>query len=303
VTGKDCVYVGVDWGGTNLKVGLVSKKGEIIEEQCFSSQKLKEKTAFLRKMKEVVTSLGEKRIRGVGIGVPGIVNMQKGFIYYLPNIRGWENFPLRSALSKSLGLPVFVDNDANLFALAEGCLGVAKGKKRAIILTLGTGLGGAVILGGRVLHGQNSGVELGHIPIASKGKKCSCGARGCIETFVGNRYLSQRYKKMKGVNQNVEIKEIFSRASQGEREAQVILQEFAYYLGKFLRGMVNVFNPEIIVLGGGISGAFRLFKPLVWQVIREEAMWPNLKGLKLVKAKLKNPGIIGAALLVKENLG
>ena len=296
------VWVGVDWGGTYVKLGLVDCKGKILDKIIYSSGELKKKKVFISKLKSLLTRFKKFKIKGIGIGAPGIVNIRKGFVYYLPNIPGWKDYPLGQILKKELSLPVSVDNDANVFALAEARLGAAKGYSRGIFLTLGTGLGGAVILDGKIFHGTTSASELGHVPISLEGKLCSCGSRGCIETFVGSRYLLQRYKELKKRDIKIrEIKDIFDKANNGEKAALVVWKEFSLSLGRFLSGMVNVFNPQVIVLGGGISGAFNLFRPLLWKVIKNEAMWPQIKGLKIVRAKLRYAGIIGAALLAKES--
>jgi len=297
------VFLGIDWGGTYIKAGLVSAKGKILKKTVYSSQDLKKKSVFLNTIKELLDSFKKFKIKAVGIGAPGIIDTEKGFIYYLPNIAGWKNYPLKDILKRKLKLPIFIDNDANVFALAEARLGAGRTQSRVIFLTLGTGLGGAVVVNGKLIEGKTSALELGHIPISLKGELCGCGARGCIETFVGNKYLLNRYNSLTKKKKRVkEVKEIFQRGLGGERYALQVWQEFSYALGKFLSGMINVFNPQVIVFGGGVSGAFRLFKPLVWQVIKKEAMWPQVKGLKLVKARLDNAGIIGAALLAKDSL-
>jgi glucokinase len=297
------LYLGIDWGGTYIKVGLVNKEGQLKKKIVCSSESLKNKDVFLKKIEDILKKNNKFKIKGIGIGAPGIIDLKKGFIYYLPNIPGWENYPLKDILTKRLSLPVVIDNDANLFALAEARLGAAKGASRAVFLTLGTGLGGAVIINGKLLEGRNTALELGHVPISLKGKKCSCGSRGCIETFVGNKYLLKRYNQLKkGKVRIKDVKEIFQKGMQGEREALVVWKEFSYALGKFLAGMVNIFSPEIIVIGGGVSGAFRLFKPLVLEVVKKEAMWPQAQNLKISKAKLKDAGIIGAAILAKEKI-
>jgi glucokinase len=313
-------FLGIDWGGTYIKAGLVDAKGKIITKKVYSSRTLKEKSGFVNGLKLLVKSFSGVKIRGVGIGAPGIIDVKRGFIYYLPNIPGWKNYSLGSVLKKQLKIPVAIDNDANAFALAESRFGAAKGKKRAIFLTLGTGLGGGVIFGGKLLEGAVSAAELGHVPINPKGKLCGCGGRGCIETYAGNRYLLRRYRSLKknktGVNpvrdtkgtvdkskisNGVEdVKQLFERGLAGEKEALIVWQEFSHNLGKFLAGMINVFNPQAIVFGGGVAGAFRLFKPLVAAEIKKQAMWPQTLGLKLVRAKLKDAGIIGAALLAQE---
>jgi len=297
------VFLGIDWGGTYIKAGLVDSQGRIVKKKVYSSNQLRQKQGFIRNLKTLLKEFSSFTIKGVGIGVPGIVDVEKGFIYYLPNIPGWEKYPLQSVLKKSLGLPVYIDNDANAFALAEARLGAAKGKRRAIFLTLGTGLGGAIISDGKLLEGKTSATELGHVPINLKGKLCGCGGRGCIETYVGNRYLLSRYARLKKNKHKVkEVKQLFQRGLAGEKEALIVWKEFSHNLGKFLAGMINVFNPQVIVFGGGVSGAFKLFKPLVTREIKKQVMWPQNLGVKLVRAKLSNSGIIGAALLAKENL-
>ena len=297
------MFLGIDWGGTYIKAGLVNSDGQIIEKEVYASDKLMQREVFLKELGSIVKGFKKAKIQGIGIGAPGIINTSKGFIYYLPNIVGWENYPLKNVIEKRLRLPVFVNNDANVFALAESRFGAGKNKSRAIFLTLGTGLGGAVICNNKILDTDISALELGHVPISLGGRLCSCGGKGCIETFVGNKYLLSRYRRLKTNKTKVkEVKDIFSKALKKEKEALIVWQEFSSVLGKFLVGMVNIFNPQVIIFGGGVSGAFKIFKPYVWGVIKKQAMWPQVKGLTLVKAKLKDAGIIGAALLAQDSL-
>lgn len=297
------VFLGIDWGGTYIKAGIVDEEGKLLKKKVFVSEEIRKKEVFINQIKSLVESFSDFEIKGIGIGAPGLIDVKKGFIYYLPNVPGWKNYPLKSVLEKDLRLPIYIDNDANVFALAEARLGAAKHAQRVIFLTLGTGLGSAIIFNGRILEGRVSAAELGHVPISLEGKKCGCGGQGCIETYIGSRHLLERYRQLKKSKLDItEVKDIFKKAVAGEKEAFLVWKEFSYALGKFLAGMVNIFNPEVIVIGGGVAGAFKLFRPLVWQVIKQQAMWPNLKGLKLVKAKIKDAGIVGAALLAKENI-
>ena len=297
------VFLGIDWGGTYIKSGLVDSRGKIIKQEVYASKSLRDKDIFIKRLEKIIVNYEKYKIKGVGIGAPGIIDIKKGFIYYLPNVPGWERFPLKRILEKRLKIPVFIDNDANVFALAETRLGAAKGKSRVIFLTLGTGLGGAILINGRPVEGRTSSLELGHVAMSLGGIKCGCGASGCIETMVGSNYLLKRYNKLIKAKKPVkEVRVIFQKALKGQREALIVWKEFSQSLGRFLRGMINIFNPEVIVFGGGVSGAFKIFKPLVWQVIKEETMWPQLEGLKLVKAKIRRAGITGAALLAKDKL-
>lgn len=296
-------YLGIDWGGTYIKAGIISEKGKILAKKVYSSHKLKQKKFFLAEISSLLKDFKKYKIKGIGIGAPGIINVERGFIYYLPNIPGWEKYPLKKSLEKRVKIPVAVDNDANIFALAEARLGAAKNLERVIFLTLGTGLGSSVIFDKQILRRKNSALELGHVPISLKKNRCGCGNYGCIETFVGNRYLVKRYNKLVSKIKRVkEVKDIYQRGLRGEKEAIAVWKEFSFYLGRFLAGMINIFNPQAIILGGGVAGAYKLFKPYLLSVIKEQTMWPNLEGLELKKAKLKNAGIIGAGLLAKEGM-
>lgn len=297
------VYLAIDWGGTYIKAGLVDQQEKLVKKVIISSQDLKNKDCFIRKIQSLINDFSSFNILGLGIGAPGIINRDKGVIYYLPNITGWENYPLKDILTKKLGLPVFLENDACLFALAESRKGAAKGKSSGIFLTLGTGLGGSVLVAGDHKP-QLIAAELGHVSIDLQGSICGCGGRGCIETFIGSNYLLNRYNALnQGLNPITQVKEIFERAKNRDPKAIIVWEDFSLALGSFLGGMINVFAPEIIVFGGGVSGAFSLFKPMVLAQIKKQAMWPFFKKIKLVKAKVKDAGVIGAGLLVKNNLG
>ena len=294
-------FLGIDWGGTYIKAGVVDSAGKILKKILYSSNKLGEKKNFLNEIASLVKDLKPFNIQAVGIGAPGIINTKKGLIYYLPNVPGWENYSLTDNLKKKINLPVYVNNDANVFALAESLCGAAAGKARSIFLTLGTGVGGSVIFDGKILNTEVSSLELGHVPITMKGKLCGCGGRGCIETFVGNKQLVEKYKQLTKIKEKIEVRDIYIKALNGEKEALIVWKEFSFALGFFLSGMINIFNPEVIVLGGGVSGAFKVFKPFLWEVIKEQSMWPQIKKLQIKKAKLKDAGIIGAGLLARDS--
>jgi len=297
------VFLGIDWGGTYIKAGLLDSKGKVIRRIVYASADLSQKKVFINKIKSLVEEFKAFKIKGIGIGAPGIINRDKGFIYYLPNIPGWKNFPLGDVLKKELRLPVYLDNDANVFALAESRYGAAKDVSRAIFLTLGTGLGGSIIFNRQILNTEVSALELGHVPISLSNRACGCGGKGCIETFVGSKYLLRRYNSLnKGRDKAKNIKDIFQRALKKEKEALIIWEEFSYALGMFLSGMVNIFNPQVIICGGGVSGAYRIFRPKVIKVIRRQAMWPQAGKVTLRRAKLKDAGIIGAALLARDKI-
>lgn len=293
-------YLGIDWGGTYIKAGVVDCRGKILAKKVYSSRELSKKDFFISEIKSLLKFFAKFKVKAIGIGAPGIINIKEGFIYYLPNISGWENFPLKKILEKEVKLPVFIDNDANVFALAQARLGPAKGFSEAIFLTLGTGLGSSVMFNQKILNKKNSALELGHVPVSLEKNPCGCGNYGCIETFLGNKYLVKKYNKLNKKKLVKTVKDIYLLALKKDKTALLIWDEFSFYLGRFLAGMINIFNPQVIVIGGGLSGAYSLFKPKMVAVIKQQTMWPNLKNLKIKKTGLQNAGIIGAGLLAKE---
>jgi len=296
-------FLGIDWGGTYVKIGLIDQRGRIKKKKRIPSSSFSTPVEFLKSVKELLKEYKKYRIAAIGVGVPGIIDVKKGSIYYLPNIKGWKNYPLKEKLQKATGIAVFIDNDANVFTLAEFFSGAAKKTTCAVFLTLGTGLGGGLIVRGEIFRSRTSAAELAHLPVAKRGTACGCGNRGCIETFLGNRYLERRYQRLKKIKKAPSAKEIFKRAKKGEKQALMVVREFSHYLGRFLVGLINIFNPEKIIIGGGMSGSLSFFKPFLEKVIKKQAMWPHVKGLKIVRAQLKDDaGIIGAALLAREGV-
>jgi len=295
-------YLGIDWGGTYLKAGLVDERGVIIAKEVFPSSAFSSRPAFIHNLEDIRRKFSRYKISAVGIGAPGIINVKKGFIYKLPNVRGWDNFPLVKTLSQALKVPVFLSNDAKLFALAEARLGAGKNKERVLFFTLGTGLGSAFIYKGKIMKGETSAFEMAHVPISLEGKRCGCGAFGCIETYVGANYLLSEYARIKKCSRPAEVSTLYALAKKGDAAALKVWREFSHALGKFLGGMVNIFNPEVIVLGGGVSGAFDLFKPMLLKEIKKQALSVHCKDLKIIKAMLEDSGMIGAALLAKDGV-
>lgn len=298
-------YLGIDWGGTFIKAGVVDREGKVHAGRVIRTARLSRRSVFFQKIDGLLRDFRAYSLKGIGVGAPGIINVRKGRIHCLTNVPGWENYPLREKMEEKFSLPAFVDNDANVFALAESRFGAAKKYQRAVFLTLGTGLGGAVSNEGKILRGEFSAGELGHVPVSLRGRKCNCGARGCVETIVGAGYLMKRYCRLKNIKFDEDmvergVKYIFERAVEGEPQALSVWEEFSFGLGKFLAGMINVFNPEIVVFGGGVSGAFKIFGPMVRKVIQDNAISAHFRNLKLVRARLKNPGVIGAAVLIMD---
>ncbi|HET7091887.1 MAG TPA: ROK family protein, partial [Thermomicrobiales bacterium] len=199
---KSAAAIGVDIGGTSVKLGLVDSKGRILARDGFASGRSSSRSVILSELATHVRRLASEArrrrlaLRGVGIGAPGPIDVGRGLVYFFPNLPGWKNTPLRRLLEKKLYLPVRLDNDANAMALGEFTFGAGKGVADGIALTLGTGVGGGIVLGGRLFHGPAySAAEIGHLVVNEDGPRCGCGSRGCIETYVGNGYFVREVRR------------------------------------------------------------------------------------------------------------
>lgn len=302
--------IGIDLGGTNTKIALIDAKFSIKAKITFStldflSSRDKLISEIIQKIFLLIkeNNLTNSKIIGVGIGVPGPVDFLNGKVYYLPNIPRWKNTFIKDILEKKINLRVFVDNDVNLMALAEARLGAAKGAKNAVCLTLGTGVGGGLIIEGKLFRGSNfCAGEIGHMPINITGPKCSCGGSGCLERYVGNKFvLTKARKEFK--NKNMTLEQLSELSRNGNKTALSIYYGFAEEIGIALTGVVNLLNPEVIVIGGGLSFAGNFIFIRIKETIDNRAMPIQSKAVRIKKAVLgKDSGLIGAALLAKENL-
>ncbi len=312
--------IGIDLGGTNTKLALVNDEGRIVARRLISTGEYPAKKAFIEAIsdcvKEILRSkrLAPKAVRGIGIGTPGLVDSRKGIVYSLTNIPGWHRVSLKKLLERSTRLPVFVDNDVNLMALGELKFGAGRRAKNIVCLTLGTGVGGGIIIGGRLYRGATlSAGEIGHIPINENGPCCNCGGRGCLERYVGNKYIvALAARKIRQGKKTIVTKLvnndlskvtpfILSKAAgRGDELAISIWQETGKHLGVALAGVVNLLNPEVIVIGGGVANAGKVLFDALRKTVRERAMEIPAKAVKIVRAKLgQDAGIMGAVVLVK----
>lgn len=296
--------IGIDLGGTSVRLALFKRKSkEFVSKSAFYTKEFPTKKLLFNKLVQSIEnlihscSLNKTSISGIGIGVPGPVNNKTGSVYYFPNIPGWKNVPLKKMLQEKLGLYVWVDNDTNLMALAEQEFGLAKGAKNCLCLTLGTGVGGALILNGSLFRGTASiAGEIGHIPLSLKGPRCTCGGRGCLERFIGNKRIMSKARRIYG--KKISLEQLSRLAKKGERNALTIWQEMGFELGVALSGLVNVFNPELIIIGGGLASAGECLFKQVRRTINERAMKPHSKVVKILKASLgADAGLIGASVL------
>jgi len=308
--------IGVDMGGTKILAALVDRNGKILarEKKRVEDHSVK---AILGSVVECVNSVCEQagakkeQVGGIGIGAPGTLDFETGAVLFAPNIH-WRNVPLRALLEKEVGIKTFVDNDVNIGTLGEHTYGVGKGTKDAIGMFIGTGIGGGIILGGKLFYGFNKTAgEIGHMVLEPGGPKCGCGNRGCLEALASRSAIARRVWKavQKGkrtvvaglVKKEQEIVSgvLAEAVKKKDRIAIKSLEKAAKYIGIAIGGLINVVNPEMFILGGGVMEAL---SPMMLPLIRDHAKknsFPHcFKGIKICAAKLgDDAGVLGGAAL------
>jgi len=300
--------IAIDLGGTNLKCALLNNSLKIKAKNSFSTKSFDNKLKLIQGIKDSINSfilsqnLTKKSILGIGIGLPGPVDTFKGIIHFLPNIKGWKQVSLKKILEQKTKLPVFIDNDAKLMALAEHRFGSAKAYNNALCLTLGTGVGGGLIINNSLYRGpDNAAGEFGHLPINEKGPHCGCGSQACIEKYIGNAAITQRAHRLFG--SKISLESISQMSLQKNSKAIKFWNEVGEKLGVALSGVINLLNLDAVVIGGGVSDAGKVLFKSIKRTINKRAMSVQAERVKIFKAKLGNDaGLIGAGCLVKSNV-
>ncbi|MGB9614128.1 MAG: ROK family protein [Fervidobacterium sp.] len=302
--------VGIDLGGTFFKVGLVDKEsGRIVKKIGRETKVDSGKESVIKRIAEAVEEItaGIDYI-GVGIGSPGSIDHDKGIVRFSPNFPGWVDFELGGLLSEVLGKPVYLENDANAFVLGEKWFGAGKGFNHIVALTLGTGVGGGVISHGILITGHNGiGTELGHVIIEPNGPQCSCGNYGCLEALASasaiRRMALEGQKKFPDSMifkfEEIDAKAVFDAARHGDMLGKIIVERVVNALAIGIANFIHIFNPEIVVVGGGVSRAGDiLFEPLREKV--KHLVMPSFVGTyEIVQSPLvEEAGILGAASVI-----
>lgn len=318
-------YIGVDLGGTNIAIGIVNEDFEIVKKGSVPTKPERGADAIVEDMAALSRKLVEEmgismdEIASAGIATPGTANSDTGVVEYANNIP-FDHYPLAAKLSALLdNKPVYIENDANAAAKAEAMAGVAKGEPFSVMITLGTGLGGGIIIGGKVYSGFNyAGAELGHVVIEKDGRPCSCGRHGCWEAYSSatglvnitkDRILDARKagratameEMIGGDLDKVSARTAFSAMKAGDAVAAEVVDEYISYLACGIVNIINIFQPNVLSIGGGICNeGDNLMKPLLEKVWGETYSREGTPRTKILIAKLGNDaGIIGAAVLGK----
>ncbi len=313
------VYIGIDLGGTNIAVGVVSEAGSILAEASTKTlaqrpyQELVRDMADCAKKALAKANLTVDDVKSIGIGIPGTADQEKGLVIFCTNL-GWANVPLRDEMQKYINKPVFIDNDANVAALAENFAGVSAGCKSSVLLTLGTGVGGGIIIGGKTWTGAHGrGGEVGHMTLIPDGVPCTCGNNGCLERYCSATAIirmaqqeclgypdSAILSKAGGDPEKINAKIVIDAAKEGDPVAVRVFDQYARYLALAINTITAFFDPEMVVLGGGVSQSGDFLLNAVRALLPRYLMFKALPGPRLELARLGNEaGIIGAAMLGK----
>lgn len=305
--------IGIDLGGTNIKAVLLDIRGyQILDSLSLPTPKEGGAGRVVdeigRAVEELTKKAGTKgyQVTAAGIGAAGLVH--EGVVRNSPNLPGWQGaVPLKKMLGRRLAkydLAITIENDVNAFIIAEQKLGAARGTADVIGLTLGTGVGGGIIINGRLYHGAGGGAgEIGHMVIKHDGPRCKCGNQGCLEALVGsqaiiNRYNDLRFRSHQKIEKYIEVKELAQRARKGDSSAKKAFADTGTILGVGLSNLINIFNPQAIIIGGGVAQAGDLIIKPALREVKNRAMPYNRKNVKILKAKLGPlSGAIGSAIV------
>ncbi|HNB09186.1 MAG TPA: ROK family protein [bacterium] len=307
--------VGLDLGGTNLKYGIVSDRGEVIYQNVIPVFADHGRDHVLQTMVDAAyecVMFGRKEsfeVEGIGVGCPGTIDSDRGIsLGPTPHLPDWENAPIAEYISQKMNLPVFADNDANFMAFGEAMLGAGKQYKLVVGITLGTGVGGGIIINGNIFHGSSyNGAELGHTIVEAHGRPCGCGNQGCLEQYAGGKYIVKEAlsaiargdKSVLSSVENITPKTIFDFAQKNDPLCLNIVEQMVFYLGAGLSSIVHVLNPDIIIIGGGLSEAGDAFVSRIHNEVIKRVMKPIKPKLQIVRAKLGNTaGLLGAGYYV-----
>ena len=321
---NDDYVVGVDMGGTKILAAVIDAEGEIVQQAKRATKPKKGPDAVIKRITRCIQAaidgaeLNPSQIRAIGIGSPGPLDPETGVIIFAPNL-GWSDVPLKAKLEANLSIPTFVDNDVNVGTLGEYAFGAGQGVKSLVGIFVGTGIGGGIILDGKLYHGVNKTAgEVGHMIVEAKGPRCGCGNFGCLEAVASRTAITRDLQKailkkgkqsklteLNGGNLDLIRSKAIARAvKHGDKPTIKVVQRAAKYLGISVASIIHFLNPEMVVLGGGVIEAMgdSLLDP-IRHAAAEYALPTTMDGVQIVAATLgDNAGVIGASVLARERL-
>ena len=311
------IYIGIDVGGTTVKTGAVDEQGNILAKAVRPTGVERGYGPMIQDMGEMAIEVTRESghtmadVKAIGIGIPGIMDPRTGRVPFCTNLN-WHDVPILDEMKKYVDVPVFVDNDATVAGLAESVAGVSAGVKNSVFITLGTGVGGGIVLDGKVYSGPHGvASEVGHMITVAGGELCTCGARGCWERYASATALIREGRKLAqdkpwsaiakqagGDLENIEARTVIDLAKAGDPECSQLFDNYVYHLCVGLVNLINLYDPEVIVLGGGVSRAGEFLLNAVRAKLPGMVFFKTMPYARIELAQLSNDaGIIGAAML------
>jgi glucokinase len=294
--------IGLDLGGTNLRAAAVDRSGKLLGRVSGKTAWSAGREAILGDMTDAILTLRERcganELAGIGVAVPGFILLKEGVIRNSNNLASLEDFPIRDEMSRRLGTPIILENDANAAGMGEKWIGAGRNVDDLVLLTLGTGIGGAIIANGKLMRGfLGMAGELGHITVVPNGNPCGCGNRGCIEKHASATAVTAMAKLL-GLGDGLTAKEVYDLALAGSDKARGIFISMGEALGIALATLINTFNFPLYLLSGGVLGAWDLFAPAMLEEARRRSFTFRTTDTRIEKAELGNEaGLFGAAYL------
>ncbi len=317
------IVIGIDLGGTKISTALVDNAGEIMAHDYRETRANEGQETVIGRMLDAArrvmaqAEVEATEVSVVGIGAPGPLDIKAGMVVAPPNLPGWNHVPLKQLIEAELGITTFLENDANAAALGEHRFGAGRGTEHMIYVTVSTGIGGGLVLGERLYHGVGGVAgEIGHVTLLPNGPLCNCGNRGCLESLASGTAIAREARERvargtptlmadmaKGDPRRITAKLVAEAASQGDAEAQHILSEAMNYLGIGMANLANLFNPQLIVIGGGLTNIGEtLFEP-VRRAIHRHAFTSAAQAVRVARAELgDDAGVMGAAAVALAHL-
>lgn len=311
--------IGVDLGGTNIKIGIVSEDGKIISKTSVKTEAQDGPKVVIKNIKKGIDEIlktNKRKMSGIGIGAPGIVSTKKGVVQNPPNLPGWDKIELGAIIKKEFGYKVNVENDANAAAVGELIFGAGKKYSSFVMVTLGTGVGGGIVFNKKIFRGEIGGAgEIGHVCIDPNGPRCNCGSTGCIEAYAGNHYIKEEAKRelhnhpsskiwelIEGDLERVSPRIIQMAAELGDVYAKDFIHDLGSKLGIAFTSISNILDISTFIIGGGVAGFGRPLLTTIRATMIARVLTPLKSRIRVVPAKLKNEaGILGASALVFYN--
>lgn len=313
MTKDEPLAIAIDLGGTQVRAALIASGG-LLRRAALPTDVSGGPAAVLSQMETLVKQISEgadfAKCAGIGLAMAGPVDTETGVVLGIPTLPGWEDYPIRSNLIQRFELPVYVENDAIASALGEWRHGAGRGFQNLVYLTVSTGIGGGVVVDGRLLHGRKGlAAHLGHMRLAQHGPQCSCGTIGCFEALASGTALAKRalvassnqqpnYLSKLAKKSVIAAEDVFDGAIAGDAECRLLVEDQAKYLGQGITSLIHLFSPDLVILGGGMSQNFDMLEAGIHKMIKSDAMEP-FKQISVVRSELGgNSGLIGAATLV-----